>query len=92
MRAGDDLRLADRELEALAPHLLDQDGELQLAAALHLPGVGAIAVEHAQRDVADELLVEAVAHLARGQQLAVEARERRGVDADHHRQAAARRR
>src|SRR5437016_2585732 len=46
-----------------------------------------IAVPHAQRDVADELLVEAVAHLARGQQLAVEAGERRGVDADHHRQA-----
>ena len=50
-----DLRLADGELEALAPHLLDQHRELQLAAALHLPGVRPLGREHAQRDVADEL-------------------------------------
>ena len=36
------LRLADGQLEALAAHHLDQDRELQLAAALHLPGVGAL--------------------------------------------------
>ena len=35
--AGHDLRLADRELESLTSHLLDQHRELQLAAALHLP-------------------------------------------------------
>ena len=35
------LRLADGELEALAAHQLDEHGELQLAAALHLPGVRA---------------------------------------------------
>ena len=40
--AGDDLRLADGQLEALAPHHLDQDGELQLTAALDLPGVGTL--------------------------------------------------
>ena len=38
----DDVRLADGELEPLAPHRLDQDGELQLAAAVDLPGVGAV--------------------------------------------------
>ena len=65
--ARHDLRLADRELEALAPHRLDEHGELELAAALHLPGVGALGVEHAHGDVADELLLEPVAHLARGQ-------------------------
>ena len=37
---GQHLRLADRELESLAPHQLDEDRELQLAAALHLPRVG----------------------------------------------------
>ena len=42
--AGDDLRLADGELEALAAHDLDEDRELQLAAALDLPGVGALGV------------------------------------------------
>src|SRR5690242_7866505 len=34
------LGLADRQFEALAAHQLDEHGELQLAAALHLPGVG----------------------------------------------------
>ena len=38
--AGQHLRLADRELEAFAPHQLDEHRQLQLAAALHLPGVG----------------------------------------------------
>ena len=38
----DDLGLADGQLEAFAAHGLDQDGELQLAAALDLPGVGAL--------------------------------------------------
>ena len=39
---GDDLGLADGELEALAAHLLDEDGQGQLAAPLDLPGVGAL--------------------------------------------------
>ena len=59
--AGDHLRLADGQLEALAAHHLDEHRELQLAAALDLPGVGALGVEDAQRHVADQLLVEAVA-------------------------------
>ena len=40
--ARDDLRLADGQLKALAAHGLDEHGQLQLAAALHLPGVRAI--------------------------------------------------
>ena len=36
------LRLADRQLEALAAHQLDEHRELQLAAALHLPRVRAL--------------------------------------------------
>ena len=65
--AGHDLRLAGGQLEALAAHHLQQDDELQLAAALDLPGVGPLGVADADRDVADQLLVEAVADLARGQ-------------------------
>ena len=53
--AGDHLRLADGQLEALAAHLLDQDGQRQLAAALHLPGVGALGRQDPQRHVADQL-------------------------------------
>ena len=85
--AGDDLGLADGELEALAPHHLDEHRELELAAALHLPRVGAVGVEHAQRDVADELGVEPGLHLAGGELVAVLAGQRRRVDADGHRQA-----
>src|ERR671911_2392553 len=37
--ASQDLRLADRELEPLSSHDLDENGELKLATALHLPDV-----------------------------------------------------
>ena len=83
----DDLRLADGELETLAPHRLDEHRELQLAAALHLPRVGSLGREHAQRHVADELLLQPALDLARGELLAVLARERGRVDADGHREA-----
>ena len=39
--AHEHLGLADRQLEAFAPHDLGEHGELELAAALHLPGVRA---------------------------------------------------
>ena len=54
-----DVRLPDGQLEALAAHHLDQHRQLQLAAALHLIGVRPLGVAHAQRHVADELLVQA---------------------------------
>ena len=57
--AGDDLRLAHRQLEALAPHGLDQHGQLQLAASEHLPHVGALGRGHPDGHVADELGVQA---------------------------------
>ena len=63
--ARHDLRLADRELEALAAHQLDEHRELQLAAALHLPRVGPLGRQHAERDVADELGVEPALHHGR---------------------------
>src|SRR5207245_821074 len=61
-----DLGLADGELEALTTHHLDEHGELKLATALDLPLVGPVRVEHADRDVADDLLVEAPLHETRG--------------------------
>src|SRR3712207_8805224 len=51
----------------------------------HLPRVGALGRLHADRDVADELLVEAVLHHAGGELLAALAGQRAGVDADRHR-------
>ena len=83
--AGDDLRLADGKLEALASHQLYEYRELQLAAPLYLPGVRSFGGKHTERDVADELLVETILEHARGQATAISADERRGVDPDRHR-------
>src|SRR5207247_6958073 len=72
--ACDDLRLADGQLVALAAHDLHEHGELQLAAALNLPYPGPptpLRLAHAQRDVADQLLLEPVEHLAGGELVAV---------------------
>ena len=55
--ASEDLGLAHRELEPLAAHQLNEDRQLQLAAALDLPGIRSIRVAHAKRDVADQLLL-----------------------------------
>ena len=85
--AGEHLGLADGELEALPAHHLDEHGELQLAAALHLPGVGPLGGQHPDRHVADQLGVEPALHQAGGELAALQAGERRGVDADRHRQA-----
>src|SRR3712207_6892103 len=43
---------------------LDEDGELQFAPALDLPGVGAVGGQDPQRHVADQLGVEPALHLA----------------------------
>ena len=67
----DDLRLADGQLEALAAHQLDQHRERELAAALDLPDLGSLGLEHPQRDVADELPVEPRLDLRGGQLVAV---------------------
>ena len=85
--AGDDLGLADGELEPLAAHHLHEHRELQLAPSLHLPRVGPVGVEDPQGDVADQFGVEPRLHLAGGELGAVLARERRRVDADRHREA-----
>ena len=85
--ARDYLGLAHGELESFAAHRLDQDRELQFATTLDLPGVGTIGGQYAQRDVADEFFVEAVLHHARGEELALGARQRGGVDANGHREA-----
>ena len=81
------LRLADRQLETLAAHQLDEDCELQLAASLYFPCIGARGRQHAQRNIAYELRIETLLHLARGQPRPLGAGERARVDPDRHRQA-----
>src|SRR5207302_6076910 len=55
---GDDLRLADHKLEALAPHGLDENGELKLAASHNLERVRVSGFFHAQRNVGEQLLLQ----------------------------------
>ena len=81
---GDDLRAADLELIALAAHGLDQDGQVQLAAAADLEGVGGIGLLDAEGDVCLDLLEESVADVAGGDILALSAREGRVVDDEIH--------
>ena len=76
--------LRDAELHALAAHLLDQDGEVQLAAARDLDAVGPPQVFDAQRDVDAQLALEAVLDLAQGHGAAVLAGERAVVDQEEH--------
>ncbi|MBG9885166.1 hypothetical protein ABE10_00905, partial [Bacillus toyonensis] len=84
--ASDHLRLAHGELEALPPHVLDEDRQCQLSAPLHLPGVGTADVYDLQRHVSDELTVQAVLHHAGGELVPLDlADQRRGVRADRHR-------
>ncbi len=65
------LWLADGQLESFAAHDLDQHRELELAAALHFPDLRLRGRLDAQRDVADELLLEPAAHEARRQLVAL---------------------
>ena len=73
-RVGDDLRARHAELHALAAHLLDEDAQVQLAAARDLDAVGAAQVFDAQGDVHAQLALEPVLDLAQGDRLAVAGR------------------
>jgi hypothetical protein len=64
---GEHLGLADGQLEALAPHHLDEHRQRQLASALHLEGVGSPGRKDADRDVAECLVFEACLQLASGE-------------------------
>ena len=58
----------------------------KLAAVLDFPLVGTVSGQHTDRDVADQLGIQAILHLAGGQLVALHlACERRRVDADGHR-------
>ncbi len=81
---GDDFRAADHELKAFAAHHLDEDGELELAAAEDLKAVGAAGLFDANGDVGEELFFEALAQIAGGDPLAFATDHRRVVDGELH--------
>mmetsp|Transcript_38303 Transcript_38303/g.64342 ORF Transcript_38303/g.64342 Transcript_38303/m.64342 type:complete len:233 (+) Transcript_38303:437-1135(+) len=81
---GDDAGRADGELEPLAPHVLDQDGNVQRTASAHHKHVGRLTVLDAEGQVALQLLHETVADVTGGDVLSLLAREGRSVHAESH--------
>ena len=51
---SDDLGLADHQLVSFAPHHLDQDGELQFAAAHDLEGIRGAGLFDSERNVGQQ--------------------------------------
>jgi hypothetical protein len=79
-------RLGDGQLVALAAHVLQQDGQVQFAAAHHLEDAVFAGLLDAQRHVVLQFLLQAVPDLAAGDVLAFATGQRAGVDAEVHRQ------
>ena len=84
--AGDDARLPRGQLEALAAHRLQQHHQLQLAAALDLPGVGPLGLSTLIETLPTSSWSRRSLDLARGQARAVLAGQGRGVDPDRDRE------
>ena len=78
------LRPRDLQLVALAPHLLDEDGQLELAPAADLERVGRLGRADLDGDVAQHLAIEARLELAARHELALATGQRRGVDPERH--------
>ena len=83
-RLEDDLGPRDGELIPFAPHGLDEHRQVKLAAPRHLELIGVLRRLHAQGDVVDGLLGQAVAQIAAGDVFSVAAGERRIVDLKGH--------
>ena len=77
--------LLDFHLEALAPHHLDEDRELELAAPGDAEGVGRVRLLDADGDVGAALLPQPLAELGGGDEAPLLARERRDVGGVEHR-------
>ena len=78
--AGEDLGLPHLQFITFASHHFDQDGKLQFAAAHHFERIRAAGLFHANRHVGQQFLIETVAQIARCDELAFAAGERRVVD------------
>ena len=82
----DNFRLADGQFEAFPAHGFNQDRQRHFAASLHLPSIWLFGGQHAQRNVTDQFLVQAVFQQAGGHLVATAAASQwRGIHADGHR-------
>src|SRR5512146_1890854 len=82
--ARQNLRTRDGELIAFAALVLDEDGEVQLAAAGYAEHVRLLRIFDAQRHIALQLAIEALANLPAGDELAFPSGEGRGIDLEIH--------
>src|SRR5580700_7185914 len=80
----DDLGTADHELITFAAHHLDEDGELELAAAEDFEAVGRAGFFNAHGNVGEELFLEALTQIARGDPLTFASHHGRIVDGKLH--------
>src|SRR6185437_12574225 len=78
------LRLPDGELEAFATHGLDEDSQVEDAAAIDEEAVGAIRVFYFQREILFRLFQQTIAQVTRSDEFAVFPIERGIVDAEQH--------
>ena len=81
----DDLGAGDEQLEALAAHLLNDDGDLHFSAGLDLEVTGQLRLLYLDGDIGTGLADEALLDLAGGDKFPLLADERAVVDADLHR-------
>ena len=77
---------ANSQFEAFAAHRLDQDRQVQFAAAGHSELVGVVLLFNTQGDIVDQFAIEAVLNIARGDELAFATGERAVIDLESHRQ------
>nr|GEU28058.1 hypothetical protein [Tanacetum cinerariifolium] len=77
-------RTRNGHLETFATHVFDQDGQVQLAAARDFERGVVFGRRHAQCHVGFQFLVQTVAQLTRGHELAFAASQRRVVDHEVH--------
>src|SRR5205807_7578882 len=68
---GDDLRLANHEFISIAAHGFNKDGELKLATSHDLERICVSSLFHPQRDVGEQLFLQAIAQVSRGDVLPV---------------------
>ena len=82
---GDDFGTGNAELQSFAPHLFDQNRQMQFAATGDFDAVGSTEVFHPQRDVDAQFPLQPFFQLAQHNGGAVVAGERAGVDQEEHR-------
>ena len=81
---GQNVRGRDLQLITFAAHGLDQDGQVHLATAHDTEGIGGGGILHLQGDVLQQFLLQTVADLAAGDELALTAGQRAVVDGEGH--------